>query len=46
MRIDRQRGEQQQRQAAALDLAKLAMVKGGLKADRVQDTDPTAPGGG
>jgi len=46
MRIDRQRGETQRRQAlAAVDSAKLAQVKAGLKAERVQGTDPTQPGG-
>jgi hypothetical protein len=46
MRIDRRRGEMQRRQAlAVVDGAKLAQVKAGLKAERVQGTDPTQPGG-
>ena len=46
MRIDRQAGEVRRRQAlVALDAAKLAQVKGGLKAERVQGTDPSLPGG-
>jgi len=46
MRIDRQAGEVRRRQAlVALDAVKLAQVKGGLKAERVQGTDPSLPGG-
>ncbi len=46
MRIDRQGGAARRRQApAALDNARLTRVKGGLKADRVQGSDPSLPGG-
>jgi hypothetical protein len=45
MRVDRKRGEAERAALAALDQAKLAKVKGGLKAERVQGTDPPAPGG-
>ena len=46
MRIDRQGDVARRRQApATLDDAKLAQVKGGLKADRVQGSDPGLPGG-
>lgn len=47
MRMLRLVGETQQRQAeaSALDRAWLAQVRGGLKAERVQGSDPDAPGG-
>jgi hypothetical protein len=46
MRIDRQGDAARRRQAPeTLDEAKLARVKGGLKADRVQGSDPSLPGG-
>jgi hypothetical protein len=46
MRIDRQGDAARRRQApVTLDDAKLAQVKGGLKADRVQGSDPSLPGG-
>jgi len=46
MRIDRQAEAARRRQAPeTLDDAKLARVKGGLKADRVQGSDPGLPGG-
>ena len=45
MRIDRQRGEVKRDALVAVGQAKLAEVRGGLKADRVQGTDPTGPGG-
>jgi len=46
MRIDRQGDAARRRQAPeTLDDAKLARVKGGLKADRVQESDPSLPGG-
>ena len=45
MRIDRKRREQRCETPAALAMAKLATVKGGLKAERVQGTDPTDSGG-
>ena len=46
MRIDRQGDAARCWQAPeTLDDAKLVRVKGGLKADRVQDGDPSLPGG-
>jgi hypothetical protein len=42
---DRKRDKQQRQAPAALQAAQLAMVKGGLKAERVQGADPTGPGG-
>ena len=46
MRIDRQGVAARRRQAqAVLADAELARVKGGLKADRVQGSDPSLPGG-
>ena len=46
MRIDRQGDAARCWQAPeTLDDARLARVKGGLKADRVQDGDPSVPGG-
>jgi hypothetical protein len=46
MRIDRQGDVARRRQALmALDGAKLAQAKGGLKAERVQGSDPSLPGG-
>jgi hypothetical protein len=46
MRIDRQGDAARRRQGpVTLDDAKLAQVKGGLKADRVQGSDPSLPGG-
>ncbi len=46
MRIDRQGDAARRRQGPeTLDDAKLARVKGGLKADRVQGSDPSQPGG-
>ncbi|HYL05576.1 MAG TPA: hypothetical protein VE075_06030 [Thermoanaerobaculia bacterium] len=43
---DRQRDEKQRQARAALGEATLAQVKGGLKAERVQGSDPSGPGGG
>jgi len=46
MRIDRQGDAARRRQAlVALDGAKLTQAKGGLKAERVQGSDPSLPGG-
>jgi hypothetical protein len=45
MRIDRKRLQQHCEAPAALDMAKLAKVNGGLKAERVQEADPTGSGG-
>jgi hypothetical protein len=45
MRVDRKRGEARQNVLASVENAKLATVKGGLKAERVQGADPTGPGG-
>jgi hypothetical protein len=45
MRVDRQRGSARRPAVAVLDEARLAQVKGGLKAERVQGDDPTGPGG-
>jgi hypothetical protein len=46
MRVDRKRGEAMKEVLAAVENPKLAAVKGGLKAERVQGADPTGPGGG
>jgi hypothetical protein len=46
MRVDRKRGEAMKEVLAAVENAKLAAVKGGLKAERVQGADPTGPGDG
>ena len=45
MRINRQGGELKRQALVAVERAQLAVVKGGLKADRVQGTDPANPGG-
>jgi hypothetical protein len=45
MRVDRQRGSARRPAVEVLDEARLALVKGGLKAERVQGEDPTGPGG-
>jgi hypothetical protein len=45
MRINRQGGELKRQALVAVERAQLAVVKGGLKADRVQGTDPSNPGG-
>ncbi|HXO40811.1 MAG TPA: hypothetical protein VN999_05120 [Thermoanaerobaculia bacterium] len=45
MRINRQGGELKRKALMAVDRVQLAEVKGGLKADRVQGTDPANPGG-
>jgi hypothetical protein len=45
MRIDRKRGEAKRDAPASVGNAQLAAVKGGLKAERVQGTDPSGPGG-
>ncbi len=45
MRIDRRRGKQQRQETVALDEAQLAQARGGLKAERVQGSDPTGSGG-
>jgi len=49
MRIDRQGEAARRRQArtawTVLGDAALAQVRGGLKADRVQGSDPSQPGG-
>lgn len=45
MRIDRQGGELKRQALVAVERAQLAAVRGGLKAERVQGTDPTDPGG-
>jgi hypothetical protein len=45
MRINRQGGEVKRQALVAVDRAQLLEVKGGLKADRVQGTDPGNPGG-
>jgi hypothetical protein len=45
VRVDRKRGEVKQDALAGVENAKLAAVKGGLKAERVQGADPTGAGG-
>jgi hypothetical protein len=45
MRINRQGGELKRQALVAVERAQLVEVKGGLKADRVQGTDPASPGG-
>jgi hypothetical protein len=45
MRIDRQGGELKRKALVAVERAKLAAVRGGLKAERVQGPDPANPDG-
>ena len=45
MRVDRKRSEVKRAALTSLDEAGLAMVKGGLKSERVQG-DQSGPGGG
>jgi hypothetical protein len=46
MRVDRNGGEVKRQALAALDDARLAKVKGGLKAERIQGVDPPPDSGG
>ena len=45
MRVNQKSGEVEREPLIGIDDARLAKVRGGLKAERIQGSDPAGPGG-